>query len=64
VTSKLSKPAIEITVTDKNKKSTTLKVSKPAGDIVYAQSSDASSAYKLKKQDFDTLDFDPANVLE
>jgi hypothetical protein len=64
VTSKLAKPAIEITLTDKNKKTVTLKVAKPAGDVVYAQSSDASSAYKLKKQDFDTLNFDPANVLE
>lgn len=64
VTSKLAKPAIEIILTDKNKKITMLKVSKPAGDVAYAQSSDTSSVYKLKKQDFDTLDFDPANILE
>jgi hypothetical protein len=64
VISQLAKPAIEITLTDKNKKTVTLKVSKPAGDIVYAQSSDAPSVYKLKKQDFDNLDLDPANVLE
>ena len=64
VTSKLAKPAIEITLTDKNKKTITLKVAKPAGDVVYAQSSDAPSAYKLKKQDFDSLNLDPANVLE
>jgi hypothetical protein len=64
VTSQLAKPAIEITLTDKNKKTITLKVSKPAGDDVYAQSSDAPSVYKLKKQDFDNLNLDPANVLE
>ena len=64
VTSKLAKPAIEVTLTDKNKKTTTLKVSKPAGDVVYAQSSDAPAVYKLKKQDFDNLNFDPSSVTE
>lgn len=64
ITSKLSKPAIEVTLTDKNKKTTTLRVSKPAGDVVYAQSSDAPSVYKLKKQDFDNLDLDPSSVAE
>ena len=64
ITSKLAKPAIEITLTDKNKKTTTLRVSKPAGDVVYAQSSDSPAAYKLKKQDFDNLDVDPSSVAE
>lgn len=64
VTSKLAKPAIEVTLTDKNKKTTTLKVSKPAGDVVYAQSSDVPAVYKLKKQDFDNLNFDPSSVTE
>jgi hypothetical protein len=64
VTSKLAKPAIEITLTDKNKKTTTLRVSKPAGDVVYAQSSDSPATYKLKKQDFDNLNVDPSSVAE
>ena len=64
ITSKLNKPAIEVTLTDKNKKTTTLKVSKPAGDVVYAQSSDAPSVYKLKKQDYDNLNFDPSSVAQ
>jgi Domain of unknown function (DUF4340) len=64
VTSKLAKPAIEVTLTDKNKKTITLRVSKPAGDVIYAQSSDAPSAYKIKKQDFDNLNFEPSSVAE
>jgi hypothetical protein len=64
LSSKLSKPAIEITLTDKDKKTTTLRVSKPSGDAVYAQASDSRSVFKLKKQDFDNLDVEPASVVE
>lgn len=64
VTSKLAKPGIEITLTDKDKKATTVKVSKPAGDVVYAQSSDSPAVYKLKKQDYDSLNIDPSSVVE
>jgi Domain of unknown function (DUF4340) len=64
VTSKLSKPAIEITLTDKDKKTTTLRISKPAGDVVYAQSTDSPAVYKLKKLDFDNLNFDPSSLTE
>ena len=64
LSSKLSKPAIEITLTDKDKKTTTLRISKPAGDAVYAQASDSPYVFKLKKQDFDNLDFEPASVVE
>lgn len=64
VTSKLAKPAIEITLTDKDKKVTTVKLSKPAGDVVYAQSSDSAAVYKLKKQDYDNLNLDPSSVVE
>jgi hypothetical protein len=31
---------------------------------VYAQASDGSALYKLKKQDFDSLNFEAAHVLE
>lgn len=64
ITSKLAKPAIEITLTDKNKKTTTLRVSKPAGDDVYAQSSESPAVFKLKKQDFDNLNLDPSSVVQ
>lgn len=64
ITSKLAKPAIEITLTDKNKKTITLRVSKPDGDVVYAQGSDAPPVFKLKKQDFDNLDLDPSAVAQ
>lgn len=64
VTAKLAKPAIEVTLTDKNKKVTTLRISKPAGDTVYAESSDDPSAFKIKKQDFDGLNFDPSSVVQ
>jgi hypothetical protein len=64
LTSKLAKPAIDVSLTDKNKKTTNLKISKPAGDVVYAQSSESPAVYKLKKQDFDKLDFEPAAVAQ
>jgi len=64
ITGKLSNPAIEITLTDKNKMTTTLRISKPTGDVVYAQSSDSPSVYKLKKQDFDNLNLEPSSITE
>lgn len=64
VTGKLAKPAIEVNLTDKNKKTTTLRISKPASDVVYAQSSDNPSAYKIKKQDFDSLNFEPSSLAQ
>jgi len=64
LTSKLAKPAIDVSLTDKNKKTTDLKISKPVGDVVYAQSSESPAVYKLKKQDFDKLDFDPAVLIQ
>jgi hypothetical protein len=62
VGSKLVKPAIEIILTDKNKKATTLKISQPAGDVVYAEVSDNPSGYKLRQQDFDNLNIDPNSL--
>ncbi len=64
LTSKLARPAIDVSLTDKNKKTTNLKISKPMGDVVYAQSSEGSAVYKLKKQDFDKLDFDAAALTQ
>jgi len=64
LTSKLAKPAIDVTFIDKNKKTTDLKMSKPVGDVVYAQSSESPAIYKLTKQDFDKLNFEPAAVAQ
>jgi Domain of unknown function (DUF4340) len=61
---KLAKPAIEAVLTDNNGKKLTLKMSKPSGDVVYAQASDSPALFKLKKQDFDDLNFDAAGLLE
>jgi hypothetical protein len=61
---RLAKPGIEATLTDKSGMKITLLVSKPSGDLVYAQASDGSALYKLKKQDFDSLNFEAAHVLE
>ena len=60
----LAKPAIEIVLTDKNGKKLTLKVSKPSGDAVYGQGSESAALYKLKKQDFDNLNFDASSLLQ
>ncbi|HVB58173.1 MAG TPA: DUF4340 domain-containing protein [Candidatus Acidoferrales bacterium] len=64
LTAKLAKPAIEVVLTDKNGKTLTLKMSNPTGDVVYAQASDSSSLCKLKKQDFDNLNFQASSLLE
>ena len=60
----LVKPAIEIVLTDKNGKKLTLKMSKPTGDTVYGQGSESAALYKLKKQDFDNLNFDASSLLQ
>ena len=64
ITSKLAKPGIQVTLTDKNKQATTLRVSKPAGDIVYAQVSGSPSVYTLTKSDFDGLNFAPSLLVQ
>jgi hypothetical protein len=60
----LAKAPIEATLTDKGGKKITVRVSKPSGDVVYAQTSESSALYKLKKQDFDSLNFEAGQVLE
>ena len=61
---KLAKPAIEVVLTDKSGKKLTLKMSKPSGEVVYAQASDISGLSKVKKQDFDSLNFEASSLLE
>jgi hypothetical protein len=60
----LAKPAIEVELTDKSGKKLTLKMLKPSGEVVYAQASDISGLSKVKKQDFDSLNFEASSLLE
>lgn len=57
VTAKLAKPAIEITLTDKSGKKTTIRVSAASEGFVYAQSSGDPAVYKLDKSTLDNLNF-------
>jgi uncharacterized protein DUF4340 len=55
-------PAIRLDLTGKDSKDITLRISKPSGDFVYAQASDSAALFKLKKQIFDQLNVNPANL--
>lgn len=63
IIAKLARPAIEVILTTKDGKQAILRVSGESGDFVYAQASGSPVVYKLKKQDFDTLNFDAAQIL-
>jgi hypothetical protein len=57
-----SNPAIRLDLTGKDGKDITLRILKPSGDFVYAQVSDNAALFKLKKQIFDELNVNPANL--
>ena len=63
LTAKLARPAIEVILSTKDGKKTILRVSAESGGFVYAQASDGAAVYKLKKADFETLNFDAAQIL-
>ncbi|MGC1828962.1 MAG: DUF4340 domain-containing protein [Candidatus Acidiferrales bacterium] len=63
IIAKLARPAIEVILTTKDGKQAILRVSGESGDFVYAQASGSPVVYKLKKQDFETLNFDAAQIL-
>jgi hypothetical protein len=63
IVAKLARPAIEVILSTKDGKKTTLRVSAESGGFAYAQASDSAAVYKLKKQDSETLDFDAAQIL-
>ena len=64
ITSRLSKPAIEVTLTYKDKKSVTVRLSKPEGDLVYGQVSGDPAVYTLKKPDFDPLNYEASSLAQ
>jgi len=57
VSGKLSHPAVEVNLTDKDGKTTVLKVSSADGDDVYVQVESRPGVYKVKKQMLDDLSF-------
>lgn len=62
VAASLAKPAIEVTLIDKDGKKTTLDVSKPDGAFVYARTSASPVTFKLKKSFYDDLNFTPGQA--
>ncbi|HEU0180382.1 MAG TPA: DUF4340 domain-containing protein [Blastocatellia bacterium] len=57
VTAKLAKPAVEVRLTDKNGKTTTLKISSADGDNVYVKVDGRPEIYKVEKSVLDGLNF-------
>jgi hypothetical protein len=55
----LTKPAVEVLLTEKSGKKLTVVISKESGDFVYARTSDGPAVYKLKKQILGLLNFKP-----
>jgi Domain of unknown function (DUF4340) len=67
---KLDKASIEAVLTEKDGKKLTLRISAPpsgkaddANAAVYAQASDGPALFKLKKEDFDSLNLSPTQIL-
>jgi len=59
---KLATPAIEVTLLSKDGATTILRMSHETGGAVYARTSDNTAVYKLKKEDFDSLNFDATQI--
>lgn len=59
----LAKPAIEVTLTDKDGKKITLDVSKPVKEVAYARTSAETSVFKVKKELYDDLNFTPDQAI-
>jgi len=62
ITSLFAKPAIEVDLTAKDGRKTTIRVSKALGDFIYAETSGNPAVFKLKKGAFDGLDFKPSDI--
>ncbi len=63
LTSKLSKPAFEATLTDKSGKKITVQIAKEYDGFVYARSSEGPAIYKLKAQTSTDLNFKAADMV-
>ena len=59
IVANLSKPAVEVLLTEKSGKKLTIQISKESGDFVYARTSEGPAVYKLKKQILTQLNFKP-----
>jgi hypothetical protein len=64
IAAKLARPSIEVTLTDKNKKTVTVRFSKPDPDMVYCQVSGDPAIYTLKKPDYDPLNYEPSSLAQ
>jgi hypothetical protein len=64
ITAKLAKPAIEVTLTFKDKKTVTVRFSKPEADVVYGQVSGDPAIYTLKKPDYDPLNYEASSLAQ
>src|SRR5487761_7223 len=63
ILARLAKPAIEVTLTDKAGKKTTVSISAAAGKSVYARTSEGPSVYELNSQILKDLGFKAADML-
>jgi len=57
VTKELAKPAVQITITDKNGKKSQLVFSGITGDSIYGRSDSGPAIYKFAKRVFDEINF-------
>ena len=57
ISSQLSKPPVQITITDKNGKKTELAFSGVTGDSIYGRNSGSPAIYKFAKRVFDEVNF-------
>jgi hypothetical protein len=57
IAAKFAKPAVEVRLTDKNGKTTTLKISSAEGDNVYVKVEGRSEIYRVEKSVLDGLNF-------
>lgn len=62
IAAKLSKPALQIDLTEKSGTKLTIKISSASGDFVYGQTSASPSVYKLKKSVLSDLDFKTSDL--
>lgn len=62
VSAQMTRPAVEVILTDKDGKKFTVGVSQPSGDFVYAQTSASTAIYKLKKKILDDLNYKASQV--
>jgi hypothetical protein len=58
----LAKPAVQITLTDKQGKALNLQISKESGDFAYARTSANPAVYKLKKQALQDLNLKASDL--